>query len=48
MVSTNEFGDPVELLAGDRLVPITNPGKPMFPSVGPSKEERTKLDLAKY
>ena len=30
------------------MVEITNPDKVMFPSVGPDKEERTKLDLANY
>jgi DNA ligase D len=44
----NEFGDPVEVDAGERIVTITNPDKVMFPSVGPSKEARTKLDLARY
>ncbi|MEL6892848.1 MAG: non-homologous end-joining DNA ligase [Actinomycetota bacterium] len=33
---------------GERTVTVTNPDKVMFPSVGPSKEPRTKLDLARY
>jgi len=44
----DEFGEPVELDAGTRTVTITNPGKVMFPSVGPRREPRTKLDLARY
>jgi DNA ligase D len=36
-------GDPVAVLAGDREVEITHPGKVLFPEVG-----RTKLDLARY
>ena len=48
MATSDEFGDPVELEADGRLVLITNPNKPMFPSVGPAKEERTKLDVARY
>jgi len=48
MAKDSEFGDPVEIEAAGRLVPITNPHKPMFPSVGPKKLERTKLDLARY
>jgi len=44
----DEFGEPVELDAGLRAVTITNPDKVMFPSVGPRKEPRTKLDLARY
>lgn len=56
MAKANEFGEPVEIIVdlpegGQRRVPITNPDKVMFPSViGPSgdKEERTKLDLARY
>jgi DNA ligase D len=44
----DEFGGAVELEAAGRMVEITNPGKVMFPSVGPAKEERTKLDLANY
>ena len=47
-MATAEFGDPVELDAGDRTVTVTNPSKVMFPSVGADKEERTKLDLARY
>ena len=48
MAKTDEFGEPVELEAAGRLVEITNPNKVMFPSVGPGKQERTKLDLANY
>ena len=48
MAKKDEFGEPVELEAAGRMVEITNPGKVMFPSVGPGKEERTKLDLANY
>ncbi len=48
MGKADEFGDPVEVDAGARIVAITNPDKPMFPSVGPAKEPRTKLDLARY
>ena len=48
MAKADEFGTPVELEAAGRVVEITNPGKVMFPSVGPAKEERTKLDLANY
>jgi len=44
----DEFGAPVEIDAGGRTVTITNPDKVMFPSVGPAKEPRTKLDLARY
>ena len=44
----DEFGAPVELDAGTRVVTITNPDKVMFPSVGPGREPRTKLDLARY
>ncbi|MEM9747453.1 MAG: ATP-dependent DNA ligase, partial [Actinomycetota bacterium] len=48
-----EFGEPVELEVpiGDgasRTFAVTNPEKVMFPSVGPAKEPRTKLDLARY
>jgi len=43
-----EFGEPVQIDAGTRVVTITNPDKVMFPSVGPSKQPRTKLDLARY
>ncbi len=35
-------------MPGARSVTITNPDKVMFPSVGPNKEPRTKLDLARY
>ena len=56
MAKSEEFGAPfgivVDLPGGaQRSVAITNPNKVMFPSViGPSgtKEERTKLDLARY
>ncbi len=56
MASSERFGEPVELEVpiGDgstRTVPVTNPNKPMFPSVvgaDGSKGERTKLDLARY
>jgi DNA ligase D len=48
MASTEDFGAPVELEAAGRTVAITNPNKVMFPSVGPQKQQRTKLDLARY
>ncbi len=48
MGKADEFGEPVEIDAGPRIVAITNPDKVMFPSVGPAKEPRTKLDLARY
>ena len=48
MGKADEFGEPVEIDAGARTVAITNPDKVMFPSVGPEKEPRTKLDLARY
>ena len=48
MAKADEFGAPVEIEAAGRIVPITNPNKPMFPSVGPKKAQRTKLDLARY
>ncbi len=48
MGKADEFGEPVEIDAGARAVAITNPDKVMFPSVGPAKEPRTKLDLARY
>jgi DNA ligase D len=50
MAKSEEFGAPVEVeIPGlDRVVSITNPHKPMFPSVGRNKQERTKLDLARY
>ena len=48
MSKAEEFGPPVEIEVANRLVPITNPDKPMFPSVGPKKLDRTKLDLARY
>lgn len=48
MTKADEFGAPVEIEAAGRIVPITNPSKPMFPSVGPKKVQRTKLDLARY
>jgi DNA ligase D len=38
----------VELEVADRSVAITNPHKPMFPSVGADRQPRTKLDLANY
>lgn len=43
MARSNEFGEPVEIEAGGRVVAITNPDKPMFPKIG-----ATKLDLARY
>ncbi|MFT7503357.1 MAG: DNA ligase D-like protein (predicted polymerase), partial [Gammaproteobacteria bacterium] len=52
MAKDNEFGEPVEVTVGvpggTRSVAITNPDKVMFPSVGAHKQERTKLDLARY
>lgn len=48
MATKHEFGPPVELDAGTRTVAITNPDKVMFPTVGPSRAPRTKLDLARY
>jgi DNA ligase D len=48
MGRADEFGAPVEIDTGGRRVTITNPDKVMFPSVGPSRESRTKLDLARY
>jgi len=53
MAGTGAFGDPVEIevVRGDdstQTVPITNPDKVMFPSVGTDKTARTKLDLARY
>jgi len=56
VAETNEFGEPVELAipaplvmpGGAESARITNPNKVMFPSVGPAKEARTKLDLARY
>lgn len=48
MAKQDEFGEPVPVEAAGRVVEITNPGKVMFPSVGPEKEPRTKLDLANY
>ena len=52
MAKADEFGAPVDIEvpigAGTRTVAITNPHKVMFPSVGPDKEPRTKLDLANY
>ena len=47
-MATEDFGEPVELDADGRIVTVTNPDKVMFPSVGPDKAERTKLDLARY
>jgi DNA ligase D len=46
--SSADLGEPVEIDAGSRTVAITSPNKVMFPSVGPNKEPRTKLDLANY
>lgn len=43
MARGNEFGEPVELDAGGRTVPITSPRKVMFPELGV-----TKLELAEY
>ncbi len=56
VAKSEEFGAPVEFVVelpggGRRSVPITNPDKVMFPSViaaNGGKEERTKLDLARY
>lgn len=52
MAKANEFGEPVEVTVdvpgGTRTVLIINPNKVMFPSVGALKQERTKLDLARY
>jgi DNA ligase D len=52
VAKADEFGEPVEIevpaVGGTRTVAITNPNKVMFPSVGPNKEARTKLDLARY
>jgi DNA ligase D len=42
-MATAEHGEPVELVADDRTVPITNPDKVLFPKLG-----LTKLDLANY
>ncbi len=42
-MSKAEHGEPVELLADGRPVPITNPSKVLFPELG-----LTKLDLANY
>ena len=48
----DEFGEPVELEVpvpgGTRTIAVTNPDKVMFPAVGPDREPRTKLDLARY
>jgi DNA ligase D-like protein (predicted polymerase) len=41
-------GDPVEVTTDTRTVTITSPLKVMFPSVGPRREPRTKLDLVEY
>jgi DNA ligase D len=38
-----DYGEPVELVADGRAVPITNPNKELFPKLG-----LTKLDLADY
>jgi DNA ligase D len=43
-----DFGDPVTLDVAGREVAITNPDKVMFPAVGPGRQPRTKLDLARY
>jgi DNA ligase D len=48
MGRADEFGEPVGIDAGTRVVTITNPAKVMFPSVGPDRGPRTKLDLARY
>jgi DNA ligase D len=48
MGKADEFGEPIAVDAGGRTIAITNPDKVMFPSVGPAKEPRTKLDLAQY
>ena len=48
MATQDQFGEPVEIEAGGRRVAITSPGKVMFPSVGPNRKPRTKLDLARY
>jgi DNA ligase D len=48
MARADEFGAPVDIDAGSRIVTVTNPDKVMFPSVGPAKQPRTKLDLARY
>src|SRR6056297_1347651 len=53
MAAREEFGAPIDVdvpIGGgaSRVVTITNPLKPMFPSVGADKEVRTKLDLARY
>ncbi len=48
MGKADEFGAPVEIDTGTQVVAITSPDKVMFPSVGPAKEPRTKLDLARY
>ena len=43
MAKADQHGEPKELEAGGRTVPITSPDKVMFPEVGV-----TKLDLARY
>jgi DNA ligase D-like protein (predicted polymerase) len=48
MAKADDFGAPVEIEVAGRPIQITNPNKPMFPSVGANKVERTKLDLARY
>ena len=48
MGKADEFGQAVDIDIGSRVVAITNPDKVMFPSVGPAKQPRTKLDLARY
>lgn len=42
-MARDEFGEPVELVADGRSVPITSPEKVLFPKLG-----LTKLDLAQY
>ncbi len=48
MAKRDEFGEPVELVAGGRAVEITSPNKVLFPRVGPEQLPQTKLDLARY
>ncbi len=48
MGKRDEFGEPVEIVVDGRSVEITNPGKVLFPTVGPERLELTKLDLANY
>jgi DNA ligase D-like protein (predicted polymerase) len=42
-VAKNEFGDPVELQVGARVVRVSNPKRPYFPEAGVSK-----LDVVSY